>query len=308
MKTWRLHPGRSPPRLSPHAVDQPARNRQAQSHAVALILVLRKAEEVVENFHLEFRRNSRPVSATLSLIALGTESRQTAPLHAQSLSYAAPLPHMRLSMQPYGPAARRVFGSILQKIRNHPLYLGVVKREFFQFLIGQEVESKTLLLKTLRPHATNIRKASVEISNFIVQLDVAGFEHAEGQKILDEMLQPMTTRVHVTEHFALAVVQWAQFFAAQQFDIPIHDRQWCFQVVCGRGQGVGGPGKALAKLGVFLCQFFGISLGREVFLQRLLGRPGRSFRIPGSGDTAVFRWRNHRFGTIWLPLRGGKLL
>ncbi len=68
-------------------------------------------------------------------------------------------------MQPYGPAARRVIGSILQKIRNHPLYLGVVKREFFQFLIGQEVESKTLLLKTLRPHATNIRKASVEISN-----------------------------------------------------------------------------------------------------------------------------------------------
>ena len=39
-----------------------------------------------------------------------------------------------------------------------------------------------------------------------MEFDLAGFQHAESQKILNKMFQAMSTGMHVAEHFALAVV------------------------------------------------------------------------------------------------------
>ena len=63
----------------------------------------------------------------------------------------------------------------------------------------------------------------IQIAGLVVQLDFARLQHAERKEVLDEMLQAVSAGMHVAQHFALAVVQRAQFFSAQQFDIPIQN-------------------------------------------------------------------------------------
>ena len=81
-----------------------------------------------------------------------------------------------------------------------------------------------------------------------MHLHLANFEHAEAEKVLDEVLQALPTGAHVAQDLALPLVQSTQFFALQELDIAIQNSQRRLQIMCRRGQSVGSALKPLLKL------------------------------------------------------------
>ena len=81
-------------------------------------------------------------------------------------------------MQPDRAAGGRELGGIFQKIRNHPLQLGRVKRQLWQLLVGQEVERQASFLKAVRPEAADFGQAGIHIAGLVPHLHLAGFENA----------------------------------------------------------------------------------------------------------------------------------
>ena len=114
-------------------------------------------------------------------------------------------------MQPYRPAGRRELGCILQQVGDDAFHLGRIESKFVDFLIGQEIHGQPAFLKARRPQAADFRKAGVDVAGLEPHFELAGFEHAEAQKVLDVTLQPLAVGVHVAQHFALALVQSPSF-------------------------------------------------------------------------------------------------
>ena len=112
---------------------------------------------------------------------------------------------------------------ILQQVRDHALDFRRIKSERSQLVIGQEIECQAALLKTPGPEPANFREAGVHVAFDELHAQFASFEHAERQEILNELLQALPARKHVAHHFALAIIERAEFLALQQFDVAVQE-------------------------------------------------------------------------------------
>ena len=141
----------------------------------------------------------------------------------------------------------------------------------------QEVQGETALLKPARPEAANLGETRVHVAFHELHAQFAGFEHAEGQKVLNEVLQALSAGKHVAHHFALAVIQRSEFLALQQFNVAVQDRQGRLEVVGGRGESVRGLAKTVTQL---------FELAYNIG-----GRAGRGYSRRAGWRQAVFRTR-----------------
>src|ERR1035441_6910024 len=83
------------PDLAAHALKKPAGNGESQAHALGRFAA-RQAEEIIENFHVKLRPNSRARVGTAHFDRVRYVRRLTAPVSIGcGLTYAATLPHMR---------------------------------------------------------------------------------------------------------------------------------------------------------------------------------------------------------------------
>ena len=212
------------------------------------------------------------------------------------INRTAALPHIRLGVQPYRSARRCELGSILQKIRNHPLYLGDVESKLRQFVVGEEVQRQPLFLEGMRPQAADFRETSVEIGRLEVHLHLADFEDAEAQEILNEALQALAAGAHVAQNLALAIVQSAQLFALQEFHVTVKNGQRSFKIVGSRGQRVGSALKPLLQLVKLLQQVLAATWVRATALTlrpRWTELRVASFSLLPLRQTGLFRRCGH---------------
>jgi hypothetical protein len=49
---------------------------------------------------------------------------------------------------------------------------------------------------------------------------------------LNELLQPLTAGVHVSQDITLAIVQAAELLAAKQLDVSIKNGKWSLEIMC----------------------------------------------------------------------------
>ena len=132
------------PDLPAHGAYQPACDGESQSHTLSLRFVLRQAKKIVENFNVILGRNSRSGVGHADLHRVGQGIVLPAPLawNPRAVGVAA-FPHVGLGVQPDRAAGGSELGGILQQVRDHPLQLGRIKRQLWQFLVGQKVERQT---------------------------------------------------------------------------------------------------------------------------------------------------------------------
>ena len=200
---------------------------------------------------------------------------------------------MRLGVQPDGAALRRVLIGVLQKVGNHALDLGRIEWKEPQFVVSQEIQGESALLKTGGPEPANFRKASVHVAFDELHAQFAGFEHTERQEVLNEVLQTLSAGKHIVHHFALARIERSEFLTLEKFDVAVQDREWSLEIVGGGSQSVGGLAGTIAQLfelaGDVIPRAGGGNLGRgSSFGQFVAGT-----RASGGGDWAFFGHRSH---------------
>src|SRR5258708_586454 len=204
------------------------------------------------------------------------------------LSRGGALPDVRVGVQTDSPALGNELEGILQQIRDHTLQLRRIIGKHRQLVVREKVKRQTFFLKARRPQAAHLRQAIVQVARLEPHLQAASFQSAVGQKILNELLQPLPARLHVAEHFALPRIQRPQFLALQQFDVSIQNRQRCFQIVRRGAERVGGALESLLQFGVSLWQISraGYSFARNRKrhgLRRALDRLGNTHVLLYSG-------------------------
>ena len=148
----------------------------------------------------------------------------------------------------------------------------------------------------MRPQAANFGQTGVEVGRLEVHLHLAGFENAEAQKVLDEVLQALPAGAHVAQDLALPLVQSAQLLALQELDVAVQNGQRSLEVMGGRGEGIGGALKSLLQLGELLQQILATARGRGKCLGRVLGRAQLGvirFRLFRLRQTRLFRRCGH---------------
>ena len=187
-----------------------------------------------------FGRNARPGIGDAYLHRVGQRVILLASFTRNAgIARAAAFPHVGFRVQPNRSSCRSELRCILQQVGNHPLHLGRVKRKSRQFVVSQKVKRKSLLLKPVRPEAADLGETGIHVPGLVSHLHLAGFEHAEAEEVLDEMLQPLAAGVHIAQHFALAIVEPAQLLTLQQFDVSVKNRQRSLQVMGCGGERVG---------------------------------------------------------------------
>ena len=178
--------------------------------------VARQAEEIIEDFLMKLRRNSRTCIGHADLHGIGLRSILPAPLTRRGrLGRRTAFPHVGFGVQPNRPALRNKLERVLQQIRDHPLQLRRIEGKHRQLVIRQKVKRQSLFLKARRPQPAHVREAVVDIARLELHLQAAGFQSAVGQEVLNELLQPLAARLHVAQHFPLARIQRSQFLALQ---------------------------------------------------------------------------------------------
>src|SRR5208337_1158782 len=141
-----------------------------------------------------------------------------------------------------------VLARVLQQIGNHALDLRQIERKRRQFVVRQKIECQTALLKPGGPQPANFGKARVHVPFHKLHAQFSGFEQAEGQKVLDEVLQALSTQKHFTHDLALAVIERSELLTLQQLDVAVQNRQGRLQVMCGRGQSSRRLAQTIAQL------------------------------------------------------------
>ena len=202
------------PDLAAHALHQSARDGQTQSHSF-LALSARKAEEIVEHFQVKFGRNPRPGVGHADFHRVGKVNVCRRRSAAEGWA-AARRSHMcgsacSQTVPPCGVNLKE-FSSRLEITRSS---FGESKGKNWQLFVCQKIKRQSFFLKAVRPQAAHFRQAIVDVARLELHAQAASLECAVGQKILDELLQALAAGLHVAKNFALAVAQWAQFFAVQ---------------------------------------------------------------------------------------------
>ena len=98
------------------------------------------------------------------------------------------------------------------------------RRETTGLFRWQKVKRQSLFLEAMGPEIADLRDAGVHVAGLVLHAQLAGFQYAVSQEILDEVLQALSAAAHIVQNFTLAFVQTPQLFALQQFDVARHDR------------------------------------------------------------------------------------